>query len=285
MPGASGRPVSARIDQVIGLILSQQDREATARHALEQDAEDAVEELLQVEDGVELGCQVGEDRELAARPHLFLRGLDHAASLDHRDELVDHRRVVPRACQAPQLSERHVGAQRDAIRTVGEHRVIPDDHVEDPGRPRDRFTGEAVRIARAVPAFVRVAHDRHDAFQEADRLEDARSEQRVLAHDRDLLGRERTVLAKDRGRDADLAERMEQRRVPKIALLLRPQANALAQRKRVRGDAALMVLAIVVAGLDRGGERRDRREVGIVELAVEPDASDGGRAEARRGHR
>ena len=70
------------------------------------------------------------------------------------------------------------------------------------------------------------------------------------------------------------------RRVAKIALFLRPEANALAQRKGVRGHAALVVFAVMVAGLDRGGESRNRREIGVVELPVQTDASDGGGAEA-----
>src|SRR6185312_9231615 len=103
--------------------------------------------------------------------------------------------------------------------------VIADDHVEYPGRARDRLACEAVRIAGPVPALVRVTHDRHHALEEADRLEDARAEQWMLADDRELFRREWAVLAEDRCGDADLPERMEQRRVAEVAQLVGSQAN------------------------------------------------------------
>jgi hypothetical protein len=55
-----------------------------------------------------------------------------------------------------------------------------------------------------------VPDDRHDPAQEADRLEDARAQERMLLHDLFLFGRERAGLRQDRGGHADLAERVEQ---------------------------------------------------------------------------
>ena len=77
---------------------------------------------------MELGRELGEDRELAARrADLFLDGLDRPARLDHRRELVDDLRVVPRARKTPQLTERGLRTKSHAIRTVDEHRVVVDD--------------------------------------------------------------------------------------------------------------------------------------------------------------
>ena len=96
----------------------------------------------------------------------------------------------------------------------------------------------------------------------------------MLLHDLALLGRERAALGEDRGRHADLAERMEERRVAEVAKHVVAEPEALAERDRVRRDAALMVLVIAVTRLDHRGELRDRRQVRVVELAVQAHRAD-----------
>ncbi len=118
--------------------------------------------------------------------------------------------------EAPDLGERLILAARGPVRPFGEHRLEGDRNGEDPGRERDLIAGKRVRVPGAVPALVGVADDRHDAAQEADRLEDARAQERVLLHDLFLFGRERARLRQDRSGDADLAERMEEGRVPQV---------------------------------------------------------------------
>jgi len=120
-----------------------------------------------------------------------------------------------------------------------------------------------------------VAHDGHHRAQEFDRLEDARAEERVLLDDLAFLGRERAALREDRRRHADLAERMEQRRVAEVAKHVVAQPEALAERDRVRRDAALMILVIAVAGLDHRGELRDRRQICVIELEIQAHRADG----------
>src|SRR5439155_9800326 len=66
-----------------------------------------------------------------------------------------------------------------------------------------------------------------------------------------------------------------------IAELRLEEAQALADGDGVRGDLALMVLAIVIARDDRGHERGDRRQVRVIQLAVEADRADRGRADPR----
>jgi len=195
---------------------------------------------------------------------VLLRGVDDPARLDHRNERVDHGRVVIGAGEAFDLGERLILAARRPVRPFGQHRFEGDRDGEDPGRERDLIADERVRVPGAVPALVGVANDRHDAAQEADRLEDARPQERVLLHDLFLFGREGARLRQDRGGYADLAERMEEGRVPQVPELMLAHVEALAHRDRVRCDLALMVLAVVVARHDRGHERRDRREVGLV---------------------
>src|SRR5207245_3717182 len=122
---------------------------------------------------------------------------------------------------------------------------------EDARGERDLVPHERVRVSGAVPALVRVPDDRHHTTQEADRLEDPGAEERVLLHDLLLLGRERSGLRKDRGGHADLAERVEERRVPEISELVLAHPETLADGDRVRRDLALVVLAVVVARDDR----------------------------------
>ena len=126
-----------------------------------------------------------------------------------------------------------------------------------------------------------MTNDRHNPAKEPDRLEDAGPEERVLLHDLLLFGRQRSGLRQNCGRDADLAERVEERRVPEVAELVLAQLEALADGDRIRRDLALVVLAVVVARHDRGHERRDGREVRLVELPVQADRAHRRRADAR----
>ena len=103
----------------------------------------------------------------------------------------------------------------------------------------------------------------------------------MLLHDLALLGSERPALREDRGRHADLAERVEQRRVAKVAEGVVIQAEPFAERDGVRGDAPLVVLVVAVPGLDHRGELRDRRQVGVVELQVQAHRADRRGAHAR----
>ena len=257
------------------------DREGRARHRSLEDAEGAVEELLQVEDGVELGRELGEDGELAARRRdLLFGGLDDAACLDHRDECVHHGGVVPLTGEALDLGERLVLTPSGPVRPIGEHRLEGDRNREDPRRERDLLAGERVWVTGAVPALVGVPDDRDDPPQEADGLEDAGAEERVLLHDLALLDRQRTGLREDRRGHADLAERVEERGIPQVAQLGVGEVQALADGDRVLRDLALVILAVVVPGDDRRHERRDRRQVRVVQLAVQADRADRRSADA-----
>ena len=74
-----------------------------------------------------------------------------------------------------------------------------------------------------------------------------------------LIGRERAILAKDGRGNADLPERVEERRVPEIAQFVRSQVHAFAESEGVRRDSPLMVLAVVVPCLDRRRQGRHGR--------------------------
>src|SRR5881397_3145599 len=207
--------------------------------------------------------------------------MDEAPRLDHGNERVHDGRVVVAAREALDLGERLILAACWAVRTLGEHRFEGDRDSEDARREWDLVANERIRIAGAVPALVRVTYDRHHAAQEPDRLEDARTKERVLLHDLFFFGRQRSGFRQDRGGHADLAERVEERGVAQIAELVLAHLETLAHRDRVRRDLALVILAIVVARHDRGHERRDGREVRLIEFAVEADRAHRRRADSR----
>ena len=197
--------------------------------------------------------------------------MDQAPRLDHGNERVHDGRVVIAARKALDLGERLILAACWAVRPLGEHRFEGDRNGEDARRERDLVANERIRVAGAIPALVRVTNDRHHAAQEPDRLEDARAKERVLLHDLFFFGRQRSGLRQDCGGHAYLAERVEERCVTQIAQLVLAHLETLPHRDRVRRDLALVILAIVVARDDRGHERRDGREVRLIELAVESD--------------
>jgi hypothetical protein len=99
-----------------------------------EDRKDPREELLHVEQRVELGRDLGEDRKLAGRADLDLGRRDRAAGLDHRDELVHDGRVVPGTREGAQLGDRRLGMERPPVWTVGEHRLVTDRDRQDPRR-------------------------------------------------------------------------------------------------------------------------------------------------------
>src|ERR671936_1181077 len=96
----------------------------------------------------------------------------------------------------------------------------------------------------------------------------------MLLDHRPLVGRERTALREDRGWDRDLPDGVEERCVAEIAKLILAETETLAEGDRVRGDAALMILAVLIARFDRRGQRADRREVRVLELAVQLQPTD-----------
>ena len=217
--------------------------------------------------------------ELASGAHLLLDRGDGAARLEERDELLHDARVVARPRVAAKLGASVLGPHLPAVWTVRQHRVVADDDAKDARGERDGLARQPLGIARAVMVLVRGADQRDHRAQEADRLEDARAEHRVLLDDLPLLRGELPRLRDDRRRDADLAERLEERGVTQVAHLIFGEAEPLPERDGVRGEAALVVLAVLVARLDHRRKRRHGRQVRLVELAVETDAVDRRRAD------
>src|SRR5439155_21482212 len=93
-------------------------------------------------------------------------------------------------------------------------RVADEDHAR---AERDRIAGEAVRVARAVPALVAVADERANARKELDRGKDLLADHHVALHLGALLPRQGTRLVEDRLGHGDLADVVERGPVGQVA--------------------------------------------------------------------
>src|SRR5206468_5549983 len=109
---------------------------------------------------------------------------------DQLDELLDDLRVVRDTAVGAQHLDGDGVSQPGTIRTVGGQRVEAVDNREDAGTEGDVRPFQAVRVARAVPPLVVMAHDRYDRVWELDQPEDLRSHGRVQLDDFELGGTE-----------------------------------------------------------------------------------------------
>ena len=113
---------------------------------------------------------------------------------------------------------------------------------------------QAVGVAAAVPALVVVADDGREVARHAQRVADALADLGVLAHDAELVVRQRAGLVEDVLGDADLADVVQQGAVGDALQLAVAQAHVGSQARRAIGQVAAVVLEPEVLGLDRVGQ-------------------------------
>ena len=111
----------------------------------------------------------------------------------------------------PQLVLHLLGVPRALVELPRRHDLDRVRDGDDAGSERDLGCGEAVRIARAVPALVMVADDRPGRCEQVERLEQRVADLRMRLDDRALLLVERSRLEEDPVRDPDLPDVMEDR--------------------------------------------------------------------------
>ena len=97
-------------------------------------------------------------------------------------------------------------AQRLAVGALRGHGVEGVADGDDPRSKRDLLAGQAVRVARAVPALVARADDRADRLQGGRGAEDALADDRVAAHELPLGVVQRPRLVQDRIGDGHLPD-------------------------------------------------------------------------------
>src|SRR5690606_11784170 len=155
------------------------------------------------------------------------------------------------------------------------HRVEGVGEIDDPRLERDRFADEALGIAFAVEALVVIEDERQDGREESDRLKDVDAALRVLLDDLELLLGEPALLRDDPLADRDLPDVMELRRDAEALDLLGSEPQLLADADGVMGDARAVAAGVGVLGLERISEAADRREEGLLKVAVEDRVVDG----------
>src|SRR5438093_13498862 len=84
--------------------------------------------------------------------------------------------------------------ERRAIGPLARHGVERVRDGEDAGAERDGVAGEPVGIAAAVETLVVAAHDPRGWAEEAEAREDRLAERRMLVHQAEFVGAERTRL-------------------------------------------------------------------------------------------
>ena len=128
---------------------------------------------------------------------------------------------------------------------------------DDPRLDRDLLAGDPVRVARAVPALVLVAHRPRDRSHPGNRAEDPLADHRMLAHDLPLAVVQRPLLVEDLVGDPDLADVVQERRGTHAGDLRGIEGERLGDLGRQVDDGLGVIAGIAVALAQRGGERRD----------------------------
>ena len=132
------------------------------------------------EEGVEGHRQTAVRRASSARTP-GVRSTPRLALHDGRNKR-DELGVELGAGLALELVERLLDGSGGPVRPVVDDRVVGVDQADDPRPDRDPLAAQAVRIARAVPALVVVAHDRGELRGGRERLADPLADERVEAH-------------------------------------------------------------------------------------------------------
>ena len=165
-----------------------------------------------------------------------------------------------------QLAHRRPRLQRSAPRPVRGHRVEGVAGQDDAARERDVLARAALRIAAAVPVLVLAQDDLRDVAEARHPLEHLGPAQRVLLHHVPFVLVQRPGLQQDRVGDADLADVVQARGEGELRerrlVQFEPLAELAGQLHHVLG----VVPRVVVAHVDRLGERLDAGADGQLEV-------------------
>src|SRR6266550_9299325 len=154
----------------------------------------------------------------------------------HLNEVVDDDRIELRPLAGLQLGEREVWRAPLAGGTGRGHGVIGVADRDDARVQRDVLAGQAIRIAAAVVPLVMVEHDVQDLPEGLDRLQDARAQDGVHAHDQLLVLVELALFEQHFVDHADLADVMQDGRQAELVLVGPRELQHVAQVLGELGD-------------------------------------------------
>jgi hypothetical protein len=187
--------------------------------------------------------------------------------IDERRKQIDEHRHQTRIERASGFGfeQRHrvLTRQRFVIRAVGRDRVVVVDNGENPRADRDRFSGQPLRIAFAVPSFVMTEDQRRDGVGEVHFRDDLRADLRMNPDLLEFLLRQRSGLGQDVFGHGELADVVQQCRGPHALDRRVGQPDRLRQLGRVRLHTADVHVRGLILGVDRAGKGLNRRQVEI----------------------
>ena len=148
------------------------------------------------------------------------------------------------------------------------HGVVGVDDAHGTRHERDGFAGETIRVARAVPALVMVAHAGNEGLVE-ERADDIGAEDGVLAHELPLVRVQAARLEEHAVRHADLADVVQVRGLLHGAQELRLPAELSAQQDHVGRYPRGVAERVVVLRVEGAGQGLEVAEVHALDARVQ----------------
>src|SRR5207244_7378852 len=210
-----GRADRGADHQMLAGVVEGEEEPVLVAHGVADDPKEPLGEVVDVQDGADLGGEPLQDRELTAvglsarselleeharSGHVFdvlvedprdatERGRAlRAVALDEPQERVDHSRMKLSPATAQELGAGMLDGLRRLVRTAA------DDDLErvrggyDVRLDRNEIAAQLVRIAGSVVPLVMAPHDRDEVSKRLDRVNDRRAKHRVAAHHDPLVG-------------------------------------------------------------------------------------------------
>ena len=210
-----GRAYRGSDHEVLAGVVERQQEPVLVTHGVTDDSEQPFGEVVDVEDGADLGREPLQDRELPAvrlgsRRELFeedarsghvldvlvkdprdtpeLRRALRAVAFDEPEESVDDGGVELGPATPQKLRTRMLDGLRGFVRTPA------DDHLErvgrghDVGLDRNQIAAKLVRIPRSVIPLVMAPYDRDQVSERLDRVHDRCPKHRMAPHHDPLVG-------------------------------------------------------------------------------------------------
>jgi hypothetical protein len=179
-----------------------------------------------------------------------------------------HPRVELGAGAALELRARLGDRERLAVGPLGDERVPGVAGQHDPRGERDRLARQALGIAAAVPALVRVTNGGRHRVEARQRAQDALGGGGVLVHQRPLVLVEATGLVQHAVGDGELADVVQQCRGLDVGDLPRIQPEPAGHGHRQALDGVAVLAGVAVARLERKRERADHRVIRLGDALV-----------------
>src|SRR5436190_21249565 len=174
--------------------------------------------------------------------------------------------VELRTALTQDLVDRALPAQLPVIRPLARHRIEGVGEGEDARAKGDLVSLEAVRIAAPVPALVvRADHLQAFAVQQRDVAEQLGADHRMLLHEKQLRGAQRSFLVEDRVRHPDLADVVQQEAVLEARIVEQARFERLGQLERVAMNAQRMPPRRLVSHFERVRQGGNRLAVGVLQ--------------------